>query len=573
MTMAVNIIDLEVFTEMDNLLETEVSTEASTEVIRCEYCGNELRDFQYECPECGLVVAKRLPKKESTPQRKLLREIESQNKNGVYKIYRLQDGRLFCDCLSYLFQKGVDEKGYCKHCRDFETENTVITTVKPATKWQQVLLRKLGVNNIENLSTEQAYFILNDLLAKMGVEYKEFVQLLKETPQYELLPLYSFGVELEGLVRDKEALKAKLQEYGIRSYITGYSHELRNKQWQLGDDGSVRRNMTSDEASRYQSIEITSPKLFGNDGFKEIETVCRAWNEIGSMVNNSCGFHVHISAYNYTKDDLRRLLLVWAKIENVIFYLVAPSRRNNRYSILLRKDSEFQSWILHNEITNHNRYKAVNLSSYNSYKTVEFRIHQGTTNPEKVIYWVVFCLKLMEKVKEGLKWYHFSDEPTIEEVLDKLGINNKGLPILKRARVYFIERYAHFSRDGQFDSPTFAQRLNDIQNIINSRGYSLINNLVSSNSSLARNNYRNLAGQRLRPAWVIDNSQIAESYNPVDQSYTIHIPGQARSYKVHVDGDCLTCNCRTYRERGYCTHTINVGKYLYYENVLKKLDF
>lgn len=570
MTMSVNMIDLEVLGEEALHIDTIETTETNTS--RCEYCGYELRNFYYECPQCGLVIAKRLPRRETTPQRTLLREIESQNKNGVYKIYRLQDDRLFCDCLAYLFQRGVDEKGYCKHCREMETEN-VVTPVKPATKWQQVLLKKLGVGNLGNLSSEQAYFILNDLLVKMGVEYREFIQLLKETPEYELLPLYSFGVELEGLVRDKEALKAKLNEYGIRSYLTGYSHELRNKQWQLGDDGSVRRNITDEEAARYQSIEITSPKIFGNDGFKEIETVCKAWNEVGSMVNNSCGFHVHISAYNYTKEDLRRLLLVWAKIENIVFYLVSPSRRNNRFAKLLRKDSEFSSWVLSSEIARHDRYKAVNLNPYNLYNTVEFRIHQGTTNPEKVIFWVVFCLKLMEKVKAGLKWYHFSDEPTVEEVLDKLGINNKGLPILKRARAYFIERYTHFSREGMFDSPTFNQKHTDIQIFINSRGYSLINYILSPDSSLARNHFRSLAGQRLGPAWLLDFNLIAQSYNPVDQSFSIQIPGQARSYRVHVNGDFLTCNCRTYRERGTCTHAINVGKYLYYENILKKLDF
>lgn len=558
MTMSINMVDLSVFE--DFALDVNTTVEAES---RCEYCGYELRNFYYECPQCGLVIAKRL-------QRTLLRQIESQNKNGVYKIYRLQDGRLFCDCLAYLFQRGVDEKGYCKHCR--ETED-IVTAVKPATKWQQVLLKKLGVGNLGNLSSEQAYFILNDLLAKMGVEYREFVQLLKETPEYELLPLCSFGVELEGLVRSKEELQRKLQEYGIGSYITGYSHEIRNKQWQLGDDGSVRDTMSSQERSMYQSVEITSPKLFGNDGFKEIETICRAWNEVGSRVNDSCGFHVHVSAYNYTKDDMRRLLLVWTKIENVIYYLVSPSRRNNRFAKLLRKDPEFSSWLMSSEIIHHDRYKAVNLNAFNNYKTVEFRIHQGTTNPEKVIFWVVFCLKLMEKVKAGLKWYHFSDEPTVEEVLDKLGINNKGLPILKRARAYFIERYAHFSREGMFDSPTFNQKYEDIQRFISSRGYSLINYVLLPDSSLARNHFRSLARQRLKPAWMLSNDQIAQGYNPVDQSFSIQIPGQARAYRVNIDGDFLTCNCRTYRERGTCTHAINVGKYLYYENILKKLDF
>lgn len=570
MTMSVNMIDLEVLGEEALHIDTIESTETNTS--RCEYCGFELRNFYYECPQCGLVIAKRLPRRETTPQRTLLREIESQNKNGVYKIYRLQDGRLFCDCLAYLFQRGVDEKGYCKHCREMETEN-VVTPVKPATKWQQVLLKKLDVGNLGNLSSEQAYFILNDLLVKMGVEYREFVQLLKETPEYELLPLYSFGVELEGLVRSKEELQRKLQEYGIRSYLTGYSHDIQNKQWQLGDDGSVRDTMNSQERSMYQSVEITSPKLFGNDGFKEIETICRAWNEVGSMVNNSCGFHVHISAYNYTKDDMRRLLLVWTKIENIIYYLVSPSRRNNRFAKLLRKDPELSQWLMSNEITYCDRYKAVNLNAFNNYRTVEFRIHQGTTNSEKIIFWVVFCLKLMEKVKAGLKWHYFSDEPTIEEVLDKLGINNKGLPILKRARAYFIERYAHFSREGMFDSPYFSQKYEDIQRFINSRGYSLINYVLSPNSSLARNHFRSLAGQRLRSAWLLDFNLIAQSYNPVDQSFSIQIPGQARSYRVHVNGEYLTCNCRTYREKGTCTHTINVAKYLYYENILKKLDF
>jgi len=98
---------------------------------------------------------------------------------------------------------------------------------------------------------------------------------------------------------------------------------MRNKTWKVGDDGSVRRNMSVEEQREYKSMELTSPKLFGCEGFDEIKKVLSIWREIGGIVNSSCGFHVHVDAWNYSRDDLRRLSLVWAKIEPVIYYLVS----------------------------------------------------------------------------------------------------------------------------------------------------------------------------------------------------------------------------------------------------------
>lgn len=111
---------------------------------------------------------------------------------------------------------------------------------------------------------------------------------------------------------------------------------------------------------------------------------------------------------------------------------------------------------------------------YQTYKTVEFRIHQGTMNADKVIYWVVFCLKLVQKVKEGLKWYHFSDNPTIEEVLEKIGITTNAILIIKKTREYLLERYQYFSNGNSCDLRAFApETIRD----------EIINNIVSRYSS------------------------------------------------------------------------------------------
>jgi len=550
----------------------------------CPNCGAIIED-RFDCSECGVVV-KVPPRRKIEAKRDYVLTTESENMNGKYNIYVLSDGSLFCDCRAFLLQNKVwEENGQlmCKHIQKIFNElpqKNLKKKVFLLTEWQKVLLKKLNIEPHPSLTREQAYWIIRELITKMDMEYGDLVKLLKKNPNIELMPLLSYGLELEGLVKNREEFYGKLKdELGFKVKLTGYDHEMANELWKVGDDGSVRRSMNDEERGNYQSVELITPKLYAVDGLKKVKAVLDIWNGLGAAVNNSCGFHVHVDAFKFSRRDLARLLLVWLRIEPVIYFLVSPSRRDNSYAKFLRRENNYNlANMILGRFDNGDRYYALNLAAFKKYKTVEFRIHQGTTNFEKVKNWTIFCLKFIEKVKAGLKWYHFSEEPSIEEVLDKLGITENSVSILQNARKFLIERYNHFRKETKtHDLPSFDPEA--LASMI-----SLMLDEIYSNSNLGsyvrnvsnRQHYVYLANYRPRVIYLYEYVQRARKGN------TFIFKTEKREFKVEFNEETgeISCNCSSFKRYQKCSHSISVARFIYvnekYKNIItyiENLDF
>lgn len=63
--------------------------------------------------------------------------------------------------------------------------------------------------------------------------------------------------------------------------------------WKLVTDSSLQGNNT---------FELVSPILVGENGLKELETVCWVLDICNAKVNDSCGFHVHMDAASFNLD-------------------------------------------------------------------------------------------------------------------------------------------------------------------------------------------------------------------------------------------------------------------------------
>jgi hypothetical protein len=581
-TLAENIVNVENIINIENTEDTERTErdEREERTIFCPYCGAEVDKRRYDCPNCGVVI-RIPPRKRIKSERDVFAAIESENMNGKYNIYLLQDKSLFCDCFSFLFQRGLDVEGnqiVCKHIK--KTLNAFPRIIEetsnkkePITEWQRVLLKKLNITPHPNLTREQAYWIVYELLTKMDMEYKDFIRLIKRNPNYELLPLFSYGLELEGLVKNRVTFYEKMKDLGFKVKLTGYSHEMENELWKVGDDGSIRRNMSFNERQQYESIELTTPKLCSAEGFKKVKKVLDIWNEIGSTINNSCGFHVHVNAYSFNERDIARLILTWMRIEPVIYFLVSPSRRNNYYAKMLRKElSSTIARLILGFVTSDDRYYAINRVAYHKYKTIEFRIHQGTTSFEKVKNWTIFCLKLMEKVKKGLKWCHFSEEPTIEEVLDKLGIVENAAPIIQEARRYFIERYNHFRTESETHDlpPMDIESLKREIKFAIKQSYANSHHLVTEPASNYINtHYIYLA--KLYPRNFYSYETILQGRKGNKFYFTSSNGRTKHVVTFNEEEKTLSCNCKGFKENLKCSHAICVAKFLYVEEKIKNL--
>lgn len=157
------------------------------------------------------------------------------------------------------------------------------------------------------------------------------------------------------------------------------------------------------EAVIRKMVELVSPPLAGEEGFRQLKFACQALNAANAKVNKNCGLHVHHVARDLPELVIRRFMKLYARYEGIIDTLVAPSRRNNTngYCASLRtrlsSDADYQN--LDNAVNlyafNGTRYMKVNLESMSRHGTLEVRHHQGTTDFAKIKAWVVLTQALL----------------------------------------------------------------------------------------------------------------------------------------------------------------------------------
>lgn len=214
----------------------------------------------------------------------------------------------------------------------------------------------------------------------------------------------SYGVELEiiGGINTPTGIATALRASGIEAYQEGYNHEAR-PHWKLVYDGSL----TGENA-----IELVSPILYGEDGLKQIITVCAVLNRLGVTVNNTCGLHVHVDARGATTRNLQNLLRTWAKYERNSSEVVAPRRRDTFYARhMFGGASLTEDWARIDRIaerasgpmnfaydfTGGVRYYTLNLLAFIAHGSVEFRNHGGTTDADKICNWVKLCVNTVSR--------------------------------------------------------------------------------------------------------------------------------------------------------------------------------
>ena len=150
-------------------------------------------------------------------------------------------------------------------------------------------------------------------------------------------------------------------------------YRLRNALKQAG----VTRCSVREDGSLDQSkggVEICH--LFdASKGFKSLEKLCKVLNDFDAQVDSTCGLHVHIDFSQDIKDsELNRLGNRLKKFLPALCSFVPDSRLEGTYC--------------KPQVSNRDRYSAINLTSFKKHGTVEFRLHTATVNFEKIKNWV-----------------------------------------------------------------------------------------------------------------------------------------------------------------------------------------
>ena len=277
-----------------------------------------------------------------------------------------------------------------------QVRNILEQSTTKTSKIEQLLRLGLMRREIADLVTRGNYGFVYNVEKKM-LEREGGVLLNRAaTTLMDYTFTHKFGIEIEAYNCNMERLARELREAGIHVAVEGYNHTTRDH-WKLVTDSSLQGNNT---------FELVSPILVGENGLKELETVCWVLDICNAKVNDSCGFHVHMDAASFNLDTWKNLALTYKHLEHLIDAFMPRTRRNNTYCKTLSGVSDERIKSVRTidglrEVFNNDRYHKVNFEAYSRHRTVEFRQHSGTTNFTKMENWIRFLNGLITFAKRS----------------------------------------------------------------------------------------------------------------------------------------------------------------------------
>lgn len=248
------------------------------------------------------------------------------------------------------------------------------------------------------------------------------------------------------------------------------SRELRSLtgKWGSGihSDGSVN-------AGDY-SIELVTSPARGDAFVSQVRETCAVLAACKTVVDKSCGLHVHVDARDLTTASVLTAVRLYARVERSLYGLVARSRRSNTYcgpwgdaltkphylsdgrtvnpmdkdaSLTDREraldvatyGSEREARYAKESREKHgSRYHGLNLNALAVHGTIEFRLHHGTVNPDKIIMWAAVCNSIVEFASKHTESEVENLRGTPAEILEKV-IGDPEVTAWCRARRTYFE--------------------------------------------------------------------------------------------------------------------------------------
>ena len=234
-----------------------------------------------------------------------------------------------------------------------------------------------------------------------------------------------FGVEVEmtGITREKaanivaEVLGSTPSRPNSSCYETRTIADQANRKWKIMRDSSITaiRNDESNEPLDEYKVEFVTPPLKYED-IELLQDIIRKLRENGAKSHSSCGIHIHVDGANHDAKSLRRLVNFMTSRQDLIHEALELGDRESSWcqklntNLLnemkkdknLSKEQAEQIWYsrandgysdgINHEHYNRTRYHGVNLHSYFSKGTVEFRLFNSTLHAGKIKAYIQFCL-------------------------------------------------------------------------------------------------------------------------------------------------------------------------------------
>lgn len=234
-----------------------------------------------------------------------------------------------------------------------------------------------------------------------------------------------FGVEVEmtGITREKaarlvaEVLGTTPSHPESNCYHTRTIADQAARKWKIMRDSSIeaiRSDGTSEPLDEYR-VEFVTPPLNYSD-IELLQNIIRKLRENGAKAHSSCGIHIHVDGVNHTAVSLRRLVNFMTARQDLIYEALQIGDRESNWchklnkTLLdamkkdknLTKEKDEEIWYsrandgycggIDHQHYNATRYHGVNLHSFFTKGTVEFRLFNSTLHEGKIKAYIQFCL-------------------------------------------------------------------------------------------------------------------------------------------------------------------------------------
>ena len=234
-----------------------------------------------------------------------------------------------------------------------------------------------------------------------------------------------FGVEVEmtGITREKaarlvaEVLRTTPSHPESNCYHTRTIADQAARKWKIIRDSSIeaiRNDGTSEPLDEYR-VEFVTPPLNYSD-IELLQNIIRKLRENGAKAHSSCGIHIHVDGANHTAVSLRRLVNFMTARQDLIYEALQIGDRESNWchklnkTLLdamkkdknLTKEKAEEIWYsrandgycggIDHQHYNATRYHGVNLHSFFTKGTVEFRLFNSTLHAGKIKAYIQFCL-------------------------------------------------------------------------------------------------------------------------------------------------------------------------------------
>jgi hypothetical protein len=278
----------------------------------------------------------------------------------------------------------------------------------------------------------------------------------------------TFGCEFEVLMPQgmhSSTLIRKLRDVGLNAQDEFYNHAVRDY-WKLTTDGSL--------GNYSRGRELVSPILSGSAGLEEVRKAAQVLLDAGCRVTKRCGFHVHVGAGHWHVNAFQRAWQVYAGFEAALDGVLAPSRRGNGNTYCRSLGGSIPMRMLSamtvNELSHDrqgrshdahfNRYRKLNVQSFFRHRTIEFRQHQGTVQPDHAVMWVRFCLRFAARAERGDYQTPLGDDRSLEALLNLVECDADERTFLLGRREFFARQDARRqARTGPHISPLFGTQM------------------------------------------------------------------------------------------------------------------